>query len=66
MFIKENKLDLIAIFDHRINDKKASRTMKSIVPGWNWCSNMSATNKGRIWIVCNPTFIDFNMIENDA
>lgn len=41
-FIKENKLGLIAILEHRMYDQKAEKIITKIIPGWSWVSNMSS------------------------
>ncbi|XP_019259894.1 PREDICTED: uncharacterized protein LOC109237950 [Nicotiana attenuata] len=54
-FIKKNNIALIAILEHRVQRKYAEQIIRWIDAGWHWCSNYDANERGRIWILWNPT-----------
>ncbi|XP_060211857.1 uncharacterized protein LOC132639432 [Lycium barbarum] len=58
-FIHENKVDLLAIVEHKVNKKHVEAIIKRIAQGWNWVANYNAQDKGRIWILWNPHVLTF-------
>lgn len=51
VIIKENKIGLLAILEHRVVEKLETKIIQKIAQGWRWISNASSNNKGRIWII---------------
>lgn len=51
VFMKENKVNMIAISEHRVHEAKADKIIKKILPGWKWYHNVSTSCKGRIWVI---------------
>ncbi|XP_060212197.1 uncharacterized protein LOC132639796 [Lycium barbarum] len=62
VFIKENKVGVIAIAEHRVKEIRAAKLIKKLVPGWSWCNNYNSCPKGRIWILWNPNLVDFRKL----
>ncbi|XP_060178324.1 uncharacterized protein LOC132608297 [Lycium barbarum] len=62
VFIKENKVGVIAIVEHRVKEIRADKLIKKLVPGWSWCNNYNSCLKGRIWTLWNPNLVDFHML----
>ncbi|XP_019258106.1 PREDICTED: uncharacterized protein LOC109236386 [Nicotiana attenuata] len=60
-FVKTNKVEIIAIYEHRVSEAKAEKIITKILPGWKWCHNVSNTCKGRIWVLWNPNIVQFTM-----
>ncbi|XP_075101938.1 uncharacterized protein LOC142177361 [Nicotiana tabacum] len=63
--IKENKMGLLTVLEHRIKECKAEKIIKKIVPGWEWVSNYGNNTTGRFWILWNPHVICFTLLEMD-
>ncbi|XP_070038219.1 uncharacterized protein [Nicotiana tomentosiformis] len=55
-FIKENKASVIAIIEHRVKEYKKGQVVHKIAPTWEWFSNTSPNNKGRIWLIWDPKY----------
>ncbi|XP_075108980.1 uncharacterized protein LOC142180803 [Nicotiana tabacum] len=53
-FIKVNKVNVIAIIEHRVKECKDRQVINKIVPNWEGISNISLNNKGRIWLLWDP------------
>lgn len=54
MFVKENKVSIIAILERKIKENMENRVVRKIVPGWKFEANHEYSNKGRIWLLWNP------------
>ncbi|KAK6803540.1 hypothetical protein RDI58_001324 [Solanum bulbocastanum] len=64
LFIKRNKVNLIAIYEHRVRDDRASIIIKKNMAGWNWCTHESNNVRGRIWVIWNPNEVTFTRKED--
>ncbi|XP_019228707.1 PREDICTED: uncharacterized protein LOC109209818 [Nicotiana attenuata] len=60
-FVKINKVEIIAIYEHRVSESKAEKIITKTLPGWKWCHNVSSTCKGRIWVIWNSNRLQFTM-----
>lgn len=54
----------MAIIELRVLEHKAGGIINKLFPGWEWFSNVSLRNKGRIWVVWNPTTTRVQIVEN--
>lgn len=63
--IKENKIGLLAILEHRVVEKLETKIIQKIAQGWRWISNASSNNKGRTWIIWDPRRIDFVLLTKE-
>ncbi|KAK6784679.1 hypothetical protein RDI58_018134 [Solanum bulbocastanum] len=64
LFIKRNKVNLIAIYEHRVRDERVSIIIKKNMAGWNWCTNECNNVRGRIWVIWNPNEVTFTRKED--
>lgn len=60
-FLQVNKVDMIAILEHRVLRKCAEKIITKIAPGWGALCKYQ-TGKGRVWLLWNPTVCDFSEI----
>lgn len=51
MFVKRNKVTIIAIFKHRVKKEKVGSIINKIMPGLLWCTNATNEVRGKNWIV---------------
>lgn len=51
LFIRRNKVKLIAIYDHRVIKQRVKCIVNKIMPGWEWATNASNIVKERIRVV---------------
>ncbi|KAK6793474.1 hypothetical protein RDI58_006927 [Solanum bulbocastanum] len=63
LFVKRNKVTIIAILEHRVRKEKAGSIINKIMPRWEWCTNKV---RGRIWIVWNPNMVEFKRVESSV
>ncbi|KAH0652021.1 hypothetical protein KY290_032498 [Solanum tuberosum] len=66
LFIRRNKVSIIAIFEHRVREEKAWSNINKIMPGWEWCTNATTEFRGRIWVVWNPSIVKFTRMETSV
>ncbi|XP_060170760.1 uncharacterized protein LOC132601709 [Lycium barbarum] len=66
VFMRENKVDVLAITEHRVTESGAVAIVSKLFLGWNWFSNASPSNKGRIWLVWNPNTIMVQVLVSHA
>ncbi|KAK4737684.1 hypothetical protein R3W88_001381 [Solanum pinnatisectum] len=64
LFIKRNKVNLIAIYEHRVRDERESIIVRKNMAGWNLCTNDSNNVRGRIWVIWNPNEVTFTRKED--
>ncbi|XP_019254007.1 PREDICTED: uncharacterized protein LOC109232716 [Nicotiana attenuata] len=65
-FMKNNKVGLIAILEHRVQGKYAEQIIKKIALEWIWCSNYDANGRSRIWILWNSNEVVFTVISTST
>lgn len=56
--MKENNVSIIAIFEHKINEGLAKRVILKFAPGWRYKENYKLIDKGGIWVVWDPKYVD--------
>lgn len=61
--IMKNKMDLLAILEHKVTAQNEKKIIQKIVHGWKWISKYIINNKGRIWLVWDPRVVEFILIE---
>ncbi|KAK4718894.1 hypothetical protein R3W88_017232 [Solanum pinnatisectum] len=66
LFLRRNKVNMIAIYEHRVREDRVSSIINKIMPSWEWCTNYANNMRGSIWVVWNPGVINFTTIENSA
>jgi len=66
LFVRRNKVTIIAIFEHRVRKEKVGRIINKIMPGWEWCTNHTNEVRGRIWGVWNPSIVKFTRVETSV
>ncbi|XP_019244243.1 PREDICTED: uncharacterized protein LOC109224111 [Nicotiana attenuata] len=64
IFLEKQKINLIAIVEHRVQNAKEKEVINKCAPGWSWCSNSKATERGRIWILWDANSIQFTMLQS--
>lgn len=62
LFMKENKVSIIAVIEHKVKENVASRIIQKIAPGWKFEANYEHTDKGRLWVLWDPQVIDCTMM----
>ncbi|XP_060210524.1 uncharacterized protein LOC132637460 [Lycium barbarum] len=58
-----NKVNLIAITEHRVQQRVAIQLIKKIARRWSWCAKYNSTGKGRIWVLWDPMAVDYEKLE---
>ncbi|KAL3329033.1 hypothetical protein AABB24_036239 [Solanum stoloniferum] len=61
-----NKVNMIAICEHRVREDRVSSIINKIMPSWEWYTNSANNVRGSIWVVWNPGVINFTTVENFA
>jgi len=54
---------MIVVIEHRVKEQYASHIIRKISSSWKWCANYSSVNRGRIWIMWDPNYVDFSLID---
>jgi len=57
------KVGMIAVIEHRVKEQHASHIIRKISSSWKWCANYSLANRRRIWIMWDPNYVDFSLID---
>lgn len=57
-FIRENKISLLAISKHKVQEKYPTTITQKLVDNWKRCSNYNA-GKERLWIIWDPQKVEF-------
>ncbi|KAK4709753.1 hypothetical protein R3W88_004266 [Solanum pinnatisectum] len=60
--MKENNVGIIAVLEHKIKEKLAEKVLQKIATGWKWEANYEYIDKGRIWLLWNPTVLDCKIL----
>lgn len=55
--MKENKVGIITILEHKVKEHLASRVTQKLAPGWRYATNYEYTDEGRIWLLWDPAFM---------
>ncbi|KAK4732287.1 hypothetical protein R3W88_025275 [Solanum pinnatisectum] len=58
LFVKENKVSIIAVLEHKIKENMANKIVRKTLPGWKYEANYEYSNKWRIWLIWNPQLIE--------
>lgn len=66
LFIRRNKVKLIAIYEQRVREQRVKCIINKIMPGWEWATNASNTVKERIWVVWDANKVNFEHTETSA
>lgn len=57
--MKDNKVSIVAIIEHKDKENIAYRIMQKLDLGWQDAGNYEHTSKGRIWLMWNPHILDY-------
>lgn len=63
VFLRTNKVSIIAIYEHRVKVER-SRSINKVIPGWKWCVNATNQSRGRIWVAWDPNRVKYEMMEH--
>lgn len=63
VFLMENKVSLRAVLEHRVTSPKVEQIIQKVTKGWKLCNNCNASSRGRIWVIWNPSMIDFQLVQ---
>lgn len=64
MFLRTNKVSIIAIHEHRVKVERSRSIINKVMPGWEWCTNATNQSRGRIWVAWDPNRVKYKMIEH--
>ncbi|XP_060170802.1 uncharacterized protein LOC132601754 [Lycium barbarum] len=62
-FIVDNKVDIIAVLEHRVAQQKATPIIKKVARGWESVYYYSPNRKGRIWLMWDPRYCEFSVLQ---
>lgn len=51
LFMKENKVDIIVLLEHKIKEQKPEKIIQKIAQGWKWETNYEHTDNTNMAIV---------------
>lgn len=62
-FVKNNKLSLVGLIEHKIKEPRAERIVIYICPNWHFTHNYTHAPIGRILVCCNPQDISVKVLD---
>ncbi|XP_009765971.2 uncharacterized protein [Nicotiana sylvestris] len=57
-YIRSNKVNMIAILEHKIKEQKAEQIIREITTWWHCLANYEHNSKGRIWLLWDANKIE--------
>lgn len=63
IFLRKNKVSVIAISEHRVQNNIDDRLLNKLLPRWRWSINASTNIRGRLWVIWDPNEVVFQQVE---
>lgn len=65
LFLRNNDVSIIALYEYRVKEEKSRNIMNKVMPGWKWCSNTNGQSRSKIWLALDPTKVRIQVTEKD-
>ena len=64
-FVRHNKVSIIGVLESKIQKVNESEVCKRLLPGWQFCTNSTNADPGRIWLAWNQREMDVDILYVD-
>lgn len=61
MFLRKNKVSIIAIYEHRVKEERSRNILNKIMPSCEWCTNATTQRRGKIWVAWDPNKVRYQV-----